>query len=435
MTYDANGNTTKDNLLPANQYSYDVEGRPVSAGGVTITYDALGRAVEMNNNGSYTQFVYSPTGQKFAYMNSQSVQKYIVPLTGGVQAVYNASGFQYVRHADWLGSSRLQLDWNGNLIGDRAYAPIAETYVETGTADRSFTGQTQDVLAGSQGIYDFHFRQQASSQGRWLVPDPAGLAAVDITNPQTWNRYAYVGNNPLSRVDPLGLDYDYLYCGSGGCTDYTGVDVSAGLGGSPFGSWGGGGYQGGATRLNFVGDDKGSGSGSGQAQPKPQPKPKPPQQPTSYANCVKNSGNYFSLQNGLQSISGGQLGNGPISSALLGNPFSDLIGFGQTLASGSADGSGAIAADAIAYKSGDAAVAVASKVPNVSGTFAVAGSVAVSTPSMNGTFSYGVSVSGSLPFGSVAMSLAKGFAKAGSAANVYNAGVTAVSSMICAIGR
>jgi hypothetical protein len=54
---------------------------------------------------------------------------------------------------------------------------------------------------------------------------------------------------------------------------------------------------------------------------------------------------------------------------------------------------------------------------------------------MNGTLSYGVSVSGSLPFGSAAMSVAKGFARLGSAANVYNAGVTAVSGFICGIGR
>jgi hypothetical protein len=33
---------------------------------------------------------------------------------------------------------------------------------------------------------------------------------VDITNPQTWNRYAYVANNPLNAIDPLGL----ILCGT-----------------------------------------------------------------------------------------------------------------------------------------------------------------------------------------------------------------------------
>jgi len=37
-------------------------------------------------------------------------------------------------------------------------------------------------------------------------PDPAGLAAVDPSNPQSWNRYAYVMNDPLDWVDPSGLD-------------------------------------------------------------------------------------------------------------------------------------------------------------------------------------------------------------------------------------
>jgi uncharacterized protein RhaS with RHS repeats len=31
------------------------------------------------------------------------------------------------------------------------------------------------------------------------------MASVHTTNPQTWNRYAYVLNNPLRYMDPLGL--------------------------------------------------------------------------------------------------------------------------------------------------------------------------------------------------------------------------------------
>ncbi len=41
--------------------------------------------------------------------------------------------------------------------------------------------------------------------GRWISPDPSGLNAVDITNPQSWNRYACVINSPLANVDPSGL--------------------------------------------------------------------------------------------------------------------------------------------------------------------------------------------------------------------------------------
>jgi RHS repeat-associated protein len=93
---------------------------------------------------------------------------------------------------------------------DVAYAPYGEPYAGSGTQDLSFTGQNQDTLSsivpgGAGGLYDFLNREQTPVQGRWMSPDPAGLAAVDISNPQTWNRYAYVGNIPLNTVDPLGL--------------------------------------------------------------------------------------------------------------------------------------------------------------------------------------------------------------------------------------
>jgi RHS repeat-associated protein len=54
-------------------------------------------------------------------------------------------------------------------------------------------------------LYDFPAREY-EWQGRWPSPDPAGFAAVDPTNPQSWNRYAYVLNNPLMYIDPLGMN-------------------------------------------------------------------------------------------------------------------------------------------------------------------------------------------------------------------------------------
>src|SRR5581483_3173721 len=56
---------------------------------------------------------------------------------------------------------------------------------------------------------DFGFRRYSPSQGRWISPDPAGISAANLANPQSWNRYAYVLNNPLSNVDPSGLDCVY----------------------------------------------------------------------------------------------------------------------------------------------------------------------------------------------------------------------------------
>ena len=133
--------------------------------------------------------------------------KATIPLPGGETAVYNASGLNFIRHKDWLGSSRLATTWTHGFYAKEAYAPFGESYNEAGTPDRSFTGQDQDTVPG---VYDYLFRKYDPAAGRWLSPDPSGWKAVSQSYPQSLNRYAYVQNNPLSLIDADGLDCVYF---------------------------------------------------------------------------------------------------------------------------------------------------------------------------------------------------------------------------------
>ena len=58
-------------------------------------------------------------------------------------------------------------------------------------------------------LYDAQFREQSGAQGRWMSPDPAGVTATDLNDPQSWNLYAYVRNNPHIFVDPFGLGWGW----------------------------------------------------------------------------------------------------------------------------------------------------------------------------------------------------------------------------------
>ena len=59
--------------------------------------------------------------------------------------------------------------------------------------------------SGPYPLFDGMYREYHPTWGRWISPDPAGLSAASPANPQTWNRYAYVANNPLGLTDPSGL--------------------------------------------------------------------------------------------------------------------------------------------------------------------------------------------------------------------------------------
>jgi len=151
-------------------------------------------------------------------MNGQTQSKAYIPLPGGAQVKYIGATISTYRLLDWLGSPRDGSNPNRTYSWGVAYAPFGERYASSGSPMFSFTGANGDTKSD---LYDFQFRELHSSQGRWISPDPAGVSAVQLQNPQSWNRYAYVGNMPLQSVDSLGLLSDdaiacTVSCGGGG---------------------------------------------------------------------------------------------------------------------------------------------------------------------------------------------------------------------------
>ncbi|MFZ0814675.1 MAG: RHS repeat-associated core domain-containing protein, partial [Candidatus Sulfotelmatobacter sp.] len=210
-SYDAYGNVLKDSF---NTYTWDAEGKLLSTaygGGETtgFTYDAFGHMAERSINGAYShsyltlgKFKFSATGQTAGYSET--------PLPGGSVLSQNG-GATGVQLADWLGTIRAFVSYTGGTEGSSgAHAPFGEAYAYDRGYPLGFTGEGFDDANSPSTTYWFPERQYSSGQGRWLSPDPAGLAAVDQSNPQSWNRYAYVLNNPLSNVDPTGLYCEYF---------------------------------------------------------------------------------------------------------------------------------------------------------------------------------------------------------------------------------
>jgi RHS repeat-associated protein len=77
---------------------------------------------------------------------------------------------------------------------------------------QGFTSKERD---SETGLDYFGARYMSSAQGRFTSPDPLDANLLRVLNPQRWNKYAYVVNNPLAFTDPDGLDAIAVKFGNG----------------------------------------------------------------------------------------------------------------------------------------------------------------------------------------------------------------------------
>jgi RHS repeat-associated core domain len=103
-------------------------------------------------------------------------------------------------HLDHLGSPRILTDGLGVRVQGQHFLPFGEEMpIEPGINTRKFTGHERDYETGLDYMVARYYQ---ANLGRFMAVDPGD--DTDPEDPQSWNKYAYVRNNPILKNDPTG---------------------------------------------------------------------------------------------------------------------------------------------------------------------------------------------------------------------------------------
>lgn len=124
----------------------------------------------------------------------------------GLQAHAQTDTVTYV-YTDPQGTPLVEADASGNVIARYDYTPYGSPVASLGSPPDGpgYTGHVNDPETGLVYMQARYYQ----SIGRFLSPDPVGPSPGNI---YSFNRYAYVNNNPINRTDPDGRCADGVTC-------------------------------------------------------------------------------------------------------------------------------------------------------------------------------------------------------------------------------
>ena len=194
-----------------------------------MQYDGEGRLMQVTNGGNVARYDYDGEGRRVRKTETAGnpvTTVYVHDAGGNLIAEYaqggtTETGSRYLT-ADHLGSTRLVTDGSGVVVQRLDYFPFGQAipagesdgnrnssripgYGATSTLTLQFTGKERGDSVAEGGLDYFGARYFSGAQGRFTSPD-APFADQHPEDPQSWNMYAYVRNNPLKNTDPDGRD-------------------------------------------------------------------------------------------------------------------------------------------------------------------------------------------------------------------------------------
>lgn len=198
-TYDANGNLISDGTY---SFTYDVDKRLVDAVGggnsASYSYDAQGRRKSRTVNGTTTISVTDADNREVLEYDASSGAilswfAYGLSVNSALNRMDVPTSGRTIFLPDLLGSVVGSFASGTGALSTFRYQPFGLT--SAAATPFGYTGQRFDP---ETSLYYFRARHYSPLLGRFMQADPSGYSAGT-------NLYAYVANDPLNAVDPLGL--------------------------------------------------------------------------------------------------------------------------------------------------------------------------------------------------------------------------------------
>jgi RHS repeat-associated protein len=206
ITYDADGNAQNTVLNgTATNLTYDSMNRLLSSEGVTYKYDVNNTRIGITENGTETRFVVNPLSQYSQLLmetdaTGNVTKRYVYGL--GLISEETADNNYKTYHYDYRGSTVALTDSLGELTKEFEYAPYGELLSPQDGTRFLYNGR-DGVQTDNNGLYYMRARYYNTDIKRFINQD---VLLGGIEDSTSLNRYSYVNGNPISLVDPFGLE-------------------------------------------------------------------------------------------------------------------------------------------------------------------------------------------------------------------------------------